>query len=250
MEQKQIIINGALISYGTLGKGEKSLIFLHGWRSNKEAWSPVAALMKSAGFRIFFIDLPGFGASETPKNPYTLHNYAETVRVFIQKLNLENCVIIGHSFGARVAIKFAAENPNLLQKLVLVGSGGAQPWWRNASILIAKIIRPFFMPYFMAPLRIRFYRAIDADDYIATPQLQKTLVNIINENLDPLLPRIQTETLVIWGDKDTIAPISYGKRMARAIPNARLKIIKDAGHYCFQDAPQKFVSLLTKFLIT
>ncbi len=204
--------------------------------------------MQGAGFRMFFIDLPGFGASETPKNPYTLNDYAKTVRIFIEKLSLQNCVVIGHSFGARVTIKLAAENPNLLQKLVLVASGGNRTPYIGLKAMLAKIIKPFFMPRFMASFRKKLYSLIGAEDYLATPKLQATLLNIVNENLDPLMPCIKTKTLVIWGNADTTAPISYGKHMATCIPNARLKIIKGAGHYCFQEKPEKFTILLTAFL--
>ena len=71
MESKQIIINESVVSYATAGRGDRSLIFLHGWRSSKEAWLPVAQLMENCGYCLIFIDLPGFGASETPKRPYT-----------------------------------------------------------------------------------------------------------------------------------------------------------------------------------
>ena len=87
-----------------------------------------------------------------------------------------------------------------------------------------------------------------AEDYLATPDLQKTFVNIINENLDPLLPRIKTDTLIIWGDKDATAPLAYGKHITHLIPNARLEVIEGAGHYCFSEQPEKFVALLTKHI--
>lgn len=248
MESRQLLINNTLVSYATVGMGEKALIFLHGWRSSKEAWLPIAQLVENSGYRLLFIDLPGFGASEIPKNPYTLHDYAETIRMFMEKLNLRHCVVIGHSFGARVGIKLATESPALIKKLVLVASGGANARLTNLTKITAKIIKPFFMPQFMHPLRKKIYHAIGADDYLATPQLQKTFLNIVNENSDPLLPHIKTETLIIWGDKDQTAPLEYGRRIARHIPNARLEIIKDAEHYCFRENPQKFVSLLTEFL--
>jgi pimeloyl-ACP methyl ester carboxylesterase len=248
METKQIIINKTLVSYLTAGKGDRSLIFLHGWRSNKEAWLPIARLMEQSGDRLIFIDLPGFGASETPKRPYTLHDYAETVRLFAKKLDLKIHAVIGHSAGARIAVKLAAERPDLFNKLILIASGGEHTTFVTAKKIIAKILKPFFVPAFMRGIRAKLYSLIGADDYIATPELTTTFVNIINENLDPLLPRIQTETLIIWGYKDTTAPLSYGKHIAHLIPNARLEIIEDAGHYCFSEKPEKFVTLLQKYI--
>lgn len=248
MENKQIIINESIVSYVTAGRGDRSLIFLHGWRSSKEAWLPVAHLMENCGYRLLFIDLPGFGASETPKCPYTLHNYTETVRIFAEKLDLKIHAVIGHSAGARIAVKLAAESPDFIEKLVLVASGGARPAFVGLKACLAKIAKPFFAMGFMAPLRKKLYVAMGAEDYLATPDLQKTFVNIINENLDPLLPRIKTDTLIVWGEKDATAPIEYGKHITHLIPNARLEVIEGAGHYCFNEKPEKFVALLTKHI--
>ncbi len=248
MESHQILINESVISYATAGRGDRSLIFLHGWRSNKEAWLPIAHYMKNAGYRLIFIDLPGFGASETPKRPYTLHDYTETVRIFAEKLDIKVHAVIGHSAGARIAAKLAAESPDFINKLVLVASGGARPAFVGLKACLAKIAKPFFAMGFMAPLRKKLYAAMGAEDYLATPDLQKTFVNIINENLDPLLPRIKTDTLIVWGDKDVTAPLTYGKHIAKLIPSARLEIIENAGHYCFSEKPEKFATLLAKHI--
>lgn len=248
MENRQVIINNNLISYVTAGKGEKSLIFLHGWRSSKEVWLPIAERMADCGYRLIFIDLPGFGASETPKSPYTLHDYAEAVRLFTEKLDLKLHAIIGHSFGARIAVKIAAEHPTTCEKMTLVASGGARKSSNAFKKGVAAALKPFFMPRFMTPLRKKIYTWMDAEDYLATPELQKTFVNIVNENLDPLLAALQTETLIVWGDKDMTAPLTYGEHMARHIPHAHLEIIKDAGHYCFSEQPDQFVALLEKYI--
>ena len=248
MEPKQIIINESLISYATAGRGDHSLIFLHGWRSNKEAWLPVTQLMENAGYRLIFIDLPGFGSSETPKQPYTLHDYAQTVRLFAEKLDLKVHAVIGHSAGARIAAKLAAEHPEFMDKLVLIASGGARPAFIKLKACLAKIAKPFFIPRFMTPLRKKLYAWIGAEDYLATPDLQKTFVNVIKENLDQLLPQIKNDTLIIWGEKDETAPLEYGKHMTRLIPNAHLEIIENAGHYCFREQPQLFSGLIVRFI--
>lgn len=248
MESRQIIINGSALSYATAGKGERSLVFLHGWRSSKEAWLPVAQHIENSGYRLIFVDLPGFGASETPKKPYTLHDYAETVREFSEKLGMKAYAIIGHSAGARMAVKLAVNHPSLFSKLVIIASGGKRPPFLKIKTFFARLAKPFFMPRFMAPLRAAIYAWIGADDYLATPELQKTFVNVINENLDPLLKSVRNETLIVWGSKDTTAPPAYGAHMAHLVPHARFEIIKGAGHYCFSEQPERFSTLLSDFL--
>jgi len=248
MENRHIIINDTIVSYLTTGKGEQSLIFLHGWRSHKEAWLTIAEKMETSGYRLFFIDLPGFGVSEAPKKPYTLHDYAETIRIFAEKLGLQTHAVIGHSAGARVATCLLAEQPNFATKLVLIASGGMRAHYIGFKKIIAKILKPFFMPRCMAPLRKRLYQIIGAEDYYATPELQKTFINIIHENQDLLFKKITTDTLVVWGDKDTMTPLTYGMHIQKQIPHSHIEVIRNAGHYCFSEQPEQFTATLIHFL--
>lgn len=267
MTQKQIILNNLLINYYTEGTGGAPIIFLHGWRSEALVWHSIIKNLKLRieNYALYALDLPGFGNSEMPKNPFTLHDYAKIVKEFIGTLNPPhfapqdgaswskqpltlNPIIIGHSFGARIAIKLAAENPTLIQKLVLVGSGGARPWWRHIGMCIAKFIKPFFIPRFMQPFREKLYRIIGAEDYVATPKLKKTVLNILHEPLEPLFPRIQTPTIIIWGEKDAVTPLAYGQKIHRDIHDSHFVIIKNAGHFCFLEQPEEFIKILEEFL--
>lgn len=258
MTRKQIIIDGLLIRYYTEGEGKTPIIFLHGWRSSAAVWHntiyQLTAIRESKTYSLYAIDLPGFGKSEIPKTPFTLHDYAEIVKEFIiaiqsQESRIPVC-IVGHSFGGRIAVKLAAEHPKFVQKLILVGCGGAREnsARRTALIACAKIVKPFFTPRFMHPLRKKIYQALGAEDYLATPELKETYLNIINEPLEPLFPRITTPTVIIWGENDEEAPLEYGKKMARAISHAKLVVIKNAGHFCFLDQPEEFIKVLAPFL--
>ena len=250
--QKNITVQGRVVSYLSTGAGPKTIIFLHGWRSNAEAWRPILDRLDERGYALYALDLPGFGASEMPQTAMTLEGYAEIVRAFAEAAGIGKggLTLVGHSFGARVAAKIAADGSGFAERVILVASGGDRqaPMARAAKMILAKIMKPFFAPSFMRPLRARIYRAMGAEDYVATPELRQTLMNVIGEDLAPLLPRIKTETLVIWGECDETAPLAYGKKMAKAIPGARLEIMNGAGHYCFAEQPDRFVRLLKGFL--
>ena len=253
MKQKQIILKGLFINYYSQGTGGAPIIFLHGWRSEAAVWLPLFKILTAQSYTLYALDLPGFGQSEIPKIPFTLRDYAEIVKSFISNLSnpplpIPNVSIIGHSFGARVALKLASENQTVIQKLVLVGSGGARPWWHTISIGIAKLLKPFFTPRFMHPLRTKIYQLIGAEDYLATPALKQTFLNILNESLMPLCASIHCPTLIIWGEHDGEARLEYGKKMTRVIPNAKLVIIKNAGHYPFMDQPKDFIKILEGFI--
>lgn len=251
MKQKQIIINGLLINYYTEGAGDQPLIFLHGWRSDASIWLPLFQALASHSYALYALDLPGFGKSETPREPYTLHDYAAIIKEFTKLIPhplTPNPIIIGHSFGARVALKYAAENPGHAAKLILIASGGAREKKLNIKIMIAKIVKPLFAPRFMQPLRKKIYAFLGAEDYIATPHLQKTLLNIIKEDVMPLARTVTIPTLIIWGENDAVAPLAYGKKLHQAIRDSQLAIIANAGHFCFLEKPEECANTMQTFI--
>lgn len=251
MKKRQIAINGNIISYRVEGEGKNAIIFLHGWRSEGAAWMPAIAALGPREEKLIVPDMPGFGASHMEKGSMSLGDYADIVRALVVHEAPEGkVVIVGHSFGGRIGVKIAAENQPSLSRLVLVASGGARmdQGKRHIMQFVAKILKPFFQPGFMHGLRDAIYRLIGAEDYIARPEIKETLMNILNEDIEGLLAKIQAPTLVIWGDKDEMAPLAYGKKMARAIPHARLEVMMGTGHWCFRERPEEFARRVEGFL--
>lgn len=250
MKQKQAVINGLLINYYAEGDGQP-IIFLHGWRSDASVWLPLFKTLVTDSYILYALDLPGFGKSETPHKPYTLHDYASIIKTFINLIPIPSSfvpIIIGHSFGARVALKYAAENPGRAAKLVLIASGGAREKTSGIAKLLAKIIKPLFAPRFMQPLRRKIYALFGAEDYIATPRLQKTFLNIINENILTIAETINLPTLLIWGEDDAVAPLAFGKKLHQAIRGSKLVVIPHAGHFCFIDQLEACGAAIAAFL--
>lgn len=252
----QIIVNNYLISYFGIERGNaRAVIFLHGWRSSKESWNRVMGHMLSSeniGHALYALDLPGFGKSQIPKRDFTVNDYADFVVEFIKKLELKNVSLVGHSFGGRVAIKLAAAHPELINSVVLVDSAGFVEKQSRKDImgLISRAVKPLFKPQFMQPLRKAIYQALGAEDYVATPALQKTFVNVVNEDLTLEMEKIQSPCLIVWGSEDEDTPISYGHKMNTLIQGSRLVIIQDAGHFSFVDKPGQFGDALINFLKT
>ncbi len=249
--EKRLVMHGILIAYHEEGRGDRAVIFLHGWRSNGTIWRPLIDCLEIGKRTLYSLDLPGFGMSETPKECLTVGDYADIVKGFVDAVCPEkDIVLVGHSFGARIAVKIAAEDPEWLARLVLIGSGGADmnAAERGAKKAIAKFAKPFFKARFMQPLRKRLYTMIGAGDYVETPELKETFVNVIGEDIAPLFPKVMADTLVIWGEKDDMAPLAYGKKIAAKIPNADLEIVENAGHYCFVEKPAECAELIREFL--
>lgn len=275
MIEKQIILKNYLVNYyaaASENPAAKTAIFLHGWRANGMIWMPVVeGLLKDSpstgsGINIYAIDLPGFGKSELPHQPFHLKDYAEVVREFINKLKLlthpsplargegqrerSNIILVGHSFGGRVAIKLAVSHPDLIRKLVLVDCGGFRKseWKRGLTTFFAKVMGPAFALPLLRTLRPRIYNILGADDYLAIPEFKNTFINVVNEDLLPLFPKIKPPAFVIWGENDQETPLEFGRLVHSKISNSKFYVLQNAGHFSFLDDPEEFVKILKEFI--
>ena len=247
--QKQVVVRDQLVTYYVWNEGgadKPTLLFLHGWRSEGRVWESVAKELVGLNMTLVAIDFPGFGKSEIPKKTFDLAEYSEIVLGFIEKLNLKNVILIGHSFGGRVSIKLASSHPQF-SKMVLVDSAG----FKTQSFIkksLAKMAKPFFMPSFMKPVREKIYTKIGAGDYLALPEMQQTFLAVIKEDLTSVLPKIQAETLIVWGKNDRDTPVSFAEKLKKGITKSHLETLENAGHYSFLDQPEKFIKILKTFL--
>ena len=246
---QQIVIKENLISFFALNleSAGTPIIFLHGWRSSKEVWQGTIGMLQNGGYPIFALDLPGFGSSSMPKQAYTIQDYAEIVLEFIRMRNLKSVILVGHSFGGRIGIKLAAQHSEVVKKLALVDSAGFATGSAKTSGygLAAKLFKPFFKPVFMQGLRSRIYKVIGAEDYLATPKLQRTFVNVVSEDLSEDMKSIICPTLIITGENDKDTPIAFGQKMSSLIQNSKFAVLKNAGHFGFIDNPSEFINQLT-----
>ncbi len=250
LSQKQIAVNGLLLNYYIDGADKSPvLLFLHGWRSESSVWFPALENFDAEN-SIYCLDLPGFGKSELPHSAYSVENYSEIISGFISKLGLDKVVIIGHSFGGRIAIKLASKNPDFLKGIVLVDSAGFVDKTLSNKLkrIIAKPLKPIFKFKALHGIRKSIYRFIGSEDYVATPQLRENYLKVIGEDLSEDMKKINIPTMIIWGDKDKDTPINYAHKMKNIIKNSKLKIIKGAGHFSFLDKKEEFSESFKNFL--
>ena len=253
ISNKQIIINNLLINYYSVLPDKKSsnktLIFLHGWGVDSKLWFKLIPELINKNYSLYFLDLPGFGQSQMPNTTYDVDDYKKIVYEFVKKLGLKSINLIGHSFGGRIAIKIAAENPDFLDKIILVDTAGVvtASKIKKLSALIAKIIGPIFKPSFMQPLRRKLYFLIGSE-YLENEKLSKIFSKVVSENLTRLLTHIKKPALIIWGKNDLITPLYYGQLMSKLIPKSKLIVFEKAGHFSFLDQPEKFSKELINFI--
>ena len=188
-------------------------------------------LIPENGFTPIPLQVPGLTA-ETDR-VWTLNDYVEWLNGIISK-EREKPIVIGHSNGGRIAIAFAAKYPDKLKYLILIGSAGIYhnelPMRIKRFVFknIAKLGRKLTSS---ETLRELLYKLAGESDYKnATPQMRQTIANLISVDLTLLLTKITTPTLLIWGERDKLTPLTDGKLMHKLIKNSQLYQLKSAGH--------------------
>ncbi len=247
-----IDIDGLNINYIEEGKG-KHVLLLHGWGGSIQTMMPIFNILKEK-FRVVALDLPGFGNSDIPKEPWNSYDYAECINKFIEELNLNEIILFGHSHGGRISIVLASKY-NFVKKLILIDSAGIIPK-RKAKYYIKvywfKMLKKIYLTF---PLKNKqekldkFYKKFGSRDYRdAEGVMRQTMVKVINDNLLRLFSDIKAPTLLIWGENDEDTPLYMGEMMEKEIPDSGLVILKGAGHYSYIDNYEQFRAIINVFL--
>jgi len=241
--KKNVIVQGLSVSYYQKGASDNGacVVFLHGWGS--QALHFAETLKKCDNF--IAIDLPGFGSSEAPEKAWGILDYAIFLDNFLKKINLGNLILVGHSFGGSVIIKYGSLNKKV-KKIILISSAGTRR--KSLRTVLCGVFAKIFKVFFNLPglgvlknkARRKLYKAIGSEDYINSRELKETYKKIIKEDLKEDLKRIKAETILIWGDKDKETPIKDGLIMNKLIKKSKMFAIKNAGHYVFLDKKKEF----------
>lgn len=250
-----VTVDGLSVAYIDQGSGPVVLL-LHGWGAPAETYRLIIDHL-SARFRVLAPDLPGFGQSAEPPEPWDAARFAEFVRHFAAALGVEEAVLIGHSNGGRIALHLLAEGaPFTVRRAILMDAAGLKPhrgfsYYRK--VYTYKAAKWFFS---LPGIRSLFPHAVEkararhgsADYRAASPVMRQSMVLAVNSDLSALLPQITASTLLIWGEKDTATPLCDGQKMARLIPDAGLVTLAGAGHFAFAECWGQCRRVLDSFL--
>lgn len=209
-------------------KTQNDLLFLHGWGSTKELMD-LAFDGLFANFNRFFIDLPGFGQSDTPTRPLTTQNYAQILKIFCNTAKISPKIIVGHSFGGKIAILLAQI---LNSHVILLSSAGIltqKSKKTRIKILLAKILR--FMNISANFLRSSDVRAMNDVMY-------GTFKNVVNENFVADFARFgaipERKTAIFWGVDDEATPLASGQKISKIMKNSEFFPLP-GDHFFFVD---------------
>ena len=240
-----------------IDEGDRSVILLlHGWGSNITLFDGIIKTL-SPDHRVIAPDMPGFGKTPEPQQAWAVDDYVDFIIKFIDSLGLKEFAVLVHSFGGRVLFKLNAREalPYVINKAVLIDSAGIMPkksLKQKISLKLYKCARSIMstkLLHFLYPDAVENMRKKrgSADYNNATPIMRQTLVKVVNEDLKPLISKINCPTLIIWGDNDTATPIDDARQMEQLIPDAGLVVCEGAGHYSFLEQPAKVHGALKVF---
>ncbi len=252
---EHITINGRRVAHAVTGTGDP-LLLLHGWGANLKLIWPLAEKLAEKGFRCYIPDLPGFGESPPPSEAWHVDDYAKFVLAYMDANDLTQTHLFGHSFGGRISIVLGVEHPGYFDKIILCDSAGVKeetPWFHRLSKQVYRTLagdgdRDNPLTRALDRVRDAYVEKVGSDDYQNAGPLRETFINVVEQDLLPVAPRLSQPTLLVWGENDTDTPLSHAKKLEAAIPDAGLVVFAGAGHYSYLDALPDAVRVIDYFL--
>lgn len=258
VENHEVTIGAYRLHYETEGPANGPVVVLvHGLGGRAEDWRDLAPYMAKAGFRIYLPDLVGYGRSEKPADfSYSVHDEAEVVIDFMDKLGLKQVDLGGWSMGGAIVQHVAADHPDRVSRLMLFDSAGlfVLPTWDinlftpNSPAQVDQLYA-LLMPHprhvvgFVASdiLRVSDHRA-----WIIHRALATMLTG--QDATDKILPQLKMPVLLVWGGDDRIMPVSLGESMHKLIPQSELDVFPGCGHLAPGQCASQMAPTVLKFL--
>ena len=246
-------------TYGAKGNksDDKSILLLHGLGGSLERWSKIIPFF-SNNYRLIIPDIVGFGYSDKPHVEYSIEFFIKFIENFIQALNIDNLYVIGSSFGGLLALEFAIKFPKKVNKLVLLSPAGMMNRVTpTLNLYISAALYPTFYnvatAYYEMVYDPRSVTEASIRDFINRMSLNNakyafmsTLISLKNNpDLKDRL-KINIPTLLIWGKDDQLMPLKYAKDFK--IPNSKLVIFNNCGHYPHVEKVEEFNKTVFQFL--
>jgi pimeloyl-ACP methyl ester carboxylesterase len=260
MEEKFVEIDGNKIRYFESGSSKHTLVLIHGLGASSERWKYVIPLLDT-NFHVVVPDLVGFGHSDKPLADYTLDYFSNFLERFLTSLGIQNPSIMGSSLGGQIAAEYTSNHCESVEKLILVSPSGTM-----------KQPTPALDAYIMAALYPNAQSAKNAfetmegsgkripmdiiNGFVTRMKLpnakfafMSTLLGLKNSNLiTEKLTNILSPTLIIWGTKDPVIPITFADAFVSSIKNCKFYEMNECGHTPYVQEPEKFASYVLKFL--
>lgn len=274
--QAKTVLSNPSISYVDVGKGEKTILLVHGLASNAGFWRYVIPEL-SKNYRVIALDLPGYGKSQKGAYPYGMTFYADQIKRLADELRLDKFIFVGHSMGGQIGITFSLKYLERLEKLVLASPAGVEEFERGEGDWLRSVMTKSFIKKtpedgIRRNLAINFYSWNDKWEWMVEERVRMikakefdefayTVVRCVNGMLDEptfdKLKNISIPTLIVYGKYDGLIPNPYlnpgftsdvFQWGAKQIPNCKLYEIDNCGHMLQIEKPEEFSNAILNFL--
>jgi pimeloyl-ACP methyl ester carboxylesterase len=232
---------------------------MHGYTDSRRSYDRLLPLLP-ASFRVFAVTYRGHGNSSKPDAGYAPSDYAADLAAFLDAMQIESAVIVGHSMGSSVAQRFAIDYPSRTRALVLEGAFFPSP--HNAAVreffqtvkgfadpIDPKIAREFQQSTLARPVPAEFFETIVAESLKVPARVWKAALEpYLTIDFSDRLDEIAVPTLLIWGDRDGFTLRAEQDALNRAITGSRLKTYSGTGHAPHWEEPERYAADLIAFV--
>ena len=252
--------NGVRLAYVEAGDPDgEPLLLLHGYTDSSRSFSPMVPYLSR--YRLLIPDQRGHGASDAPECCYGTSQFAYEARLFLDALGVKRAAVVGHSLGSMVAISLAADNPDRVSKVVLIGSTALVPvkrgdWlYDNAAAMTGKLDpstqfakdwHPANQPTKVDPA---FANAINEEILRIPPHVWRSVMRELSYvPVGRHAPDVKAPVLVLSGAKDPLFPAEHHQSLLKAFPNAEAQVFAELGHNPNWEQPEAVASAIDRFL--
>jgi len=274
---QQIELHGHPVTYRRMGEGPP-IVLIHGITSSSRTWRSVMPAL-AEHYTVIAPDLLGHGRSAKPRGDYSLGAYASGVRDLLLALDIPRANVVGHSLGGGIAMQFAYQFPERVDRLVLVDSGGlgteVNLALRAATLPGSEWVLPLLCAPVLRDAAIAIGRVVEGLGYEPSADLRgvsegffslgedgarRAFLHTARSVIDPggqkidardrLYLAAEIPSMIVWGEQDRVIPVEHGVRAHELMPGSRMELFPTGGHFPFNDDPERFISILHDFIQT
>ena len=230
-----------------LGLGTAKVLALHGWGRDHHDFDRLLVGAGETSFGALAIDLPGFGSTPPPVSAWGTEQYARSIAVLLDEL-VDRPILLGHSFGGRVALQLAALYPERIGGLVLTGVPLSPPTTKSRPPIGYRTVRFLHRSHLLGDKGLeRARQRYGSRDYrSADGVMRDVLVRAVNERYEEVISKVTAPVQLVWGETDTVVPLEQAKLALAQFSNAHLSVLASVGHLVPTEAPEALHEALTR----
>ncbi len=242
-------LQGTTMHYYCAGRRGLPIVLIHGLGNTAEVWASLFPFLRN-DFLVYAPDLPGFGLTSASKEGFTIRTHVLYLERFLDALGYPRVILLGNSLGGWIATQFAATHPERVEHLFLLNSAGLRRENTVSPYAINRLSAQHSMdriwgyhvplPNFLLDAVVRTSRMQAYEGFISSYD--------VAEELDTVLPQVQTPTTIMWGERDGLFPLSCAYEFQKGIRNSRLIVFKHIGHMPQVQAPRQVARVVTTIL--